>query len=220
MDEGKPRRNAPTWIKIFVVFHLVCITMWSLPDPKKPYMNRQASFGIDTSSPSSVVKSFSETVTEGFLYLNWQYLKKSPLVYYPGITGFWQYWDMFSPNPSNVDLYLEADVFYKDGSQYRFHFPRIYTMSIPEKYLKERYRKYYENANSASYGGVRPALSQRIALECFKDPMNPPVKVTLYRFYDVIEPPGTPTNPNYSSEKIFVYQVDQAKLRRDKGLDR
>src|SRR5690349_14010871 len=110
MSTKRPAKNAPLWIKLFVGFHLVCITMWSLPYPKKPYMNGTAKLGIQTNDARTFVRSFSETVTEGTLYLNWKYLKGSPLMYYPGVTGFWQFWDMFSPNPANVDLYLEADV--------------------------------------------------------------------------------------------------------------
>lgn len=218
MAEPESPRSASIWIKIFVVLHLVCITMWSLPYPKRPYMNNKASFGINTSNLGSFVKSFSETVTEGTLYLNWRYLKGSPLMYYPGVTGFWQYWDMFSPNPASVDLYLEADVTFKNGTVTRFKFPRVYTLPIHMKYFKERYRKFYENANSDDQMAARPYLAQRIALENFKDPDNPPEKVMLIRHFDTIEPPGTPPDPTYTVVPFFEYQVDQVKLRHDKGI--
>lgn len=218
MAEKKTPRNAPLWIKIFVIFHLVCITMWALPSPKEPYQQGTAKFEIKTSSPRAFVQSFSETVTEGGLYLNWKYLKGSPLMYYPGVTGFWQYWDMFSPNPASVDLYLEADVFYEDGTKYRFKFPRMYDLSIPVKYFKERYRKFYENANQDSQAYIRPYVAQRIALECFKDPNNPPVRVNLIRFFDTVEPPSEKNNPEYTVVNFFEHQVDQVKLRKDKGL--
>jgi hypothetical protein len=219
MPEAKTPRNASPWIKAFVAFHVVCITMWSLPYPKKPYMNGTAKLGVDTSSPRAFARSFSETVTEGILYWNWQYMKNGVIMYYPGITGFWQYWDMFSPNPASVDLYMEADVKYKNGTTYRFHYPRIYTMPIPQKYLKERYRKFYENVNQDTQAAIRPAVAQRIALECFKDPNNPPMQVTLIRFYDTIEPPGAKPDPAYTEYRFFTYIVDQAKLKSDKRLE-
>lgn len=218
MAPAKLKKNAPWWIKAFVVMHIVGITMWSLPYPKRPYQIGTASFGVDTSSPSAFARSFSETVTEGSLYLNWKYLKGSPLMYYPGITGFWQYWDMFSPNPANTDLYMEADVIYKSGKKMRYKFPRIYTMSIPAKYVKERYRKYFENVNQAEQGYSRPFAAQRIALDCFKDPADPPVQVSLICFADRIEPPGTPPDPTYKELHFYSYQVDQTKLMQDKGL--
>ncbi len=217
MEPKKQPRNAPIWIKIFVAAHIVMITAWSLPNPKKPYMFGTAKLGVDASSPKNFVRSFSETVTEGTLYFNWKYLKNSPMVYYAGPTGFWQFWDMFSPNPASVDLYLEADVLYQDGTKKRFKFPRIYTMSIPAKYVKERYRKFYENANQDDQAFIRPSVAQRIALESTSDPKNLPVQVSLIRFFDVVEPPGKPWNPAYSEVRYFTHQVDLPKLRRDKG---
>ena len=65
MSTKRPAKNAPLWIKLFVGFHLVCITMWSLPYPKKPYMNGTAKLGIQTNDARTFVRSFSETVTEG-----------------------------------------------------------------------------------------------------------------------------------------------------------
>lgn len=219
MADKKTLRNAPLWIKIFVVFHLICITMWSLPDPKEPYRQGTVKLGIKGGSPQAIIQSFSETVTEGSLYLNWRYLKSSPLMYYPGVTGFWQYWDMFSPNPASVDLYLEADVTFQDGKVTRFKYPRIFNLPIHEKYFKERYRKFYENANSDAQASTRPFVAQRIALECFNDPNNPPTKVTLIRFFDTVEAPDVKQNPEYTVVPFFDYQVDLVKLRKDKGLN-
>ena len=218
MADKKPARNASPWVKAFVAIHLVSITMWSLPYPKQPYMNGTAKLGVDASSPSSFTRTFSETVTEGVLYFNWKYLKGSPLMYYPGATGFWQYWDMFSPNPASIDLFLEADVVYRDGTKRRFKYPRIYDLSIPMKYVKERYRKFYENVNGDNQAYMRPAVAQRIALESFEDPANPPVQVVLIRHFDQVEPPGVQSNPQYTVVPFFTYQVDLAKLRRDKGI--
>lgn len=211
-------RNAPIWLKVFVAFHLVCITMWSLPYPKKPYMNGTAQFGVDTSSADRLAQSVSESVTEGILYLNWKHLKGSPLMYYPGCTGFWQYWDMFSPNPASVDLYMEADVLYKDGSKYRYHYPRIKNLPIPVKYVKERYRKFFENANSNDNAYARPFVAQRVALECYKDPANPPVQVTLIRFFYQIAAPGQPQPEKYTEVPFYSYAVDQQKLKKDMGV--
>ncbi|HJP82727.1 MAG TPA: hypothetical protein VJ835_04405 [Fimbriimonadaceae bacterium] len=218
MKDTKTPRNAPVWVKVFVVFHLVCITMWSLPYPKKPYMQGTEQLGIRTDNARVFAKSLSETITEGTLYLNWKYLKGSPLMYYPGVTGFWQFWDMFSPNPASIDLYMQADVIYADKSKHRFLYPRMYTLPIPEKYVKERYRKFFENASASDQSYELPAVGQRIALECFTDPNNPPVSIEILTFQDIIEPPGTLPDPQYKSYVLFRYSVDQVKLRRDKGI--
>lgn len=217
-SETAETRNAPIWIKMFVALHIVCITMWALPYPKKPYMQGTASFGINTSSPANFTQSTSELVTQGFLYLNWKYIKGSPLMYYPGTVGFWQFWDMFAPNPASIDLYLTANVKFQDGSTKPFDYPRIYNLSIPLKYVKERYRKFYENACADDQAYCRPFVAQRIALESFTDPNNPPVQVDLIHHRYVIAPPGEPQSPDYSAATYFTYVVDVPKLRHDKGL--
>ncbi len=216
--EPKTERNAPLWIKAFVVFHIIGITMWTLPNPKRPYLLGTARFEVNAQSPSEFVRSFSETTTQGFLYFNWKYIKQSPLMYYAGSTGFWQFWDMFSPDPASVDLFLVADVTYKDGTVYRFNFPRVYSLPLHQKYLKERYRKYFENVNSDDQAFSRPYTAQRIALECFKDPNNPPIKVMLIRNSYKIAAPGQPQPADYTKTPFFEYAVDQAKLLKDKGL--
>lgn len=216
----KPARNASVWIKIFVAIHILGITMWSLPYPKKPYMLGTARFALDTSSPSAFARSFSDTITQGFLYVNWRYIKLSPLMYYPGTTGFWQFWDMFAPDPANTDLYMTADVVYKDGAIFRFHYPRVYELSLNEKYLKERYRKFFENVNLADQSYARPYVAQRIALECFKDPANPPVTVKIIANQYRIQPPGKPQLKEYTQTEIGAYAVNQAKLFQDKGISR
>jgi len=211
-------RNASPWVKAFVVMHVVAITMWALPYPKRPYMLGTAKFSVDTSNPAAFARSFSDTVTQGFLYLNWRYIKLSPLMYYPGCTGFWQYWDMFSPDPADTDLYLSAEVKFKDGTVVPFHYPRVYDLPIPEKYLKERYRKFFENVNQDSQAYGRPPVAQRIALESFTDPANPPVEVKLIRHTYPIKPPGQEQLKDYSTSEVGTFAVDQAKLFKDKGL--
>ncbi|MBN9501790.1 MAG: hypothetical protein BGO01_06285 [Armatimonadetes bacterium 55-13] len=215
----KPTRNAPLWIKAFVAMHVVTITMWTLPLPKKPYREGTIGFGVKTSSPGEFVHSFSNTVTEGILYFNWKYIKSSPLMYYAGTVGFWQYWDMFAPNPASTDLYLTAEVTFKNGQVKPFKFPRVYDFSIPEKYAKERYRKFFENANGADERFASPYVAQRIALESFTDPANPPVTVTLTRNFYQIQPPGQPQPTEYSHFTYYTYQVDEQKLRRDAGIE-
>lgn len=215
MAKPNPKSTVSPWVKAFVAFHLFCITVWSLPNPRPGLMSGAESLSV---KPERFLQSFSETATEGTLYYNWKYLKQSPFMYYPLATGFWQYWDMFAPNPANTDQYLEAKVVYKNGETSTFKFPRIFDLPVSQKYLKERYRKFFENANMTDQAYIRPPLAQRIALEAFRNPANPPVRVTLIRYFDRIEPPGKKADPAYKSAVLLTYRVDQAKLRRDKGL--
>src|SRR5690242_515733 len=100
--KGKP---TSVWIKLFVLFHCVAITSWSLPPAKdiKPP-------AFDRSSPTGFVKSVGSTVSDGVLWVNSYYFKQSPVMQYVECTGFWQYWDMFAPNPSAEDRYGTAEI--------------------------------------------------------------------------------------------------------------
>lgn len=160
------RRNAPWWLKLLLFLHVVAITSWALPK----------------ASPATLNGSVQPRGTEWILYLNDQYLKPSPLQLYVMSSGVWQSWDMFSPNPSSEDLWADAEVQYKDGSVKRYSYPRMYDLPILEKYVKERYRKFFEHANTD------PALwdpfAQRFAYLHPGTASNPAIKVTLHRHWN------------------------------------
>jgi len=180
---SRPKRVS-IFIKIFVLLHLIAITSWSLPDGRT-----DETFGIDRSSPKAAIRSVGRDISDGTLYLNQKYGKASPLKFYLLITGFWQYWDMFSPNPASIDFYGTATITYQDGSTYLYNFPRMYTMGIPKKYVSERYRKFYERAHTEPDKWIWPTFAQRVALLNFNNPNNPPKTVVLTRHWYVIPPP-------------------------------
>src|SRR6476661_2961299 len=66
------------------------------------------------------------------------------------LTGLAQGWTMFSPNPSDVDLYIEARVTYADGHVRGWSYPRMIDMGYVERYRRERFRKMIEIANQDS----------------------------------------------------------------------
>lgn len=190
------------WVKLLVAFHVVGITIWSLPNPRRPVM-------LGTVEPQGA---------DWLLYYNTAYLKDSPLRYYLLTTGVWQSWDMFAPNPSNTDIWGDAEVVYKDGSMERYAYPRMYELSIPEKYLKERFRKFYERANDERYRYMWPVFAQRIAYEMNTKPGNPPVRVKLYRYKMVLDGPGKPIPEDYSRTLYYEHLVDGEALVRMRDL--
>ncbi|MGV3615984.1 MAG: hypothetical protein ACO1SV_11675 [Fimbriimonas sp.] len=191
-----PKKNAPWYVKAFVVVHLVCITAWSLPHP-----------------PEGIAKGTSTPVGSDWLLVwNEKYLKSfQPLFAYLFVTGTWQYWDMFSPNPSRTDIWVDAEVIYRDGTRKPYQYPRIYLLPIPSKYANERFRKFYERVNEDKYSYLWPQFAQRIAY-LNDDPKNPPVTIRLTRHWLDISPPGKPQPTEYNSKMYFEYAVDQAKL--------
>ena len=93
MSETKP--NAPIWLKVFVGFHLICITLWALPNPSQ---------GVQEGK-------IQPTKVEQFLVWNFDNPKQfGPLRTYLFTSGFCQYWYMFFPNPATMDLCFYAEV--------------------------------------------------------------------------------------------------------------
>jgi hypothetical protein len=220
MDESpKPKRNAPLWVKIFVPFHIVAITAWSLPYAPREFRGPKPAkaLTIRTDSIPGFFQSTAQYLDYGLLLNNERYLKDSPLRFYVLSTGFWQYWDMFSPNPSSVDTYADAVVHFKDGTSKVWQYPRMFTLSIGQKFLKERWRKFFERAGAGNYRYMWPTFAQRVAEWNYTDPENPPVVVDLHRHEMVINPPGEPENTAYSDQMYWTQRIDQAELHRNTG---
>lgn len=203
-------KKVPWWVKAFVAWHVYAMTAWSLPQPPPALMNGQISF------------SFGELISRPVpwaLALNQRIKGTSwlPLRPYMMATGLWQYWDMFAPNPSNLDIWLDAEVTFANGDKSTQLYPRMAAMSYPERYVKERFRKYVERVNPPEFDYKKPALGQWLAYEAAKDPGNPPVSIVVRRHFRKIRPYPQPTPQEDTTEVIWSGPVDQEKLKRDKG---
>lgn len=196
------QKRVSVFVKLFVAFHVVGITVWSLPNPRRPVM-------IGTVEPYGF---------DWLLYYNTRYVKDSPLRYYLLTTGVWQSWDMFAPNPSNVDFWGDAEVLYEDGTSERYPYPRMYELPILEKYVKERFRKFFERAGDDGYRFMWPVFAQRVAYEMDKHPGNPPVRVKLYRYRQVLQGPGKQNPTDYDRFMYYDHLVDHGDLKRMKEL--
>lgn len=152
------------------------------------------------------------------LYWNAKYLKTlSPVRAYLLSTGAWQYWDMFAPDPSNTDVYCDADVTFRDGTTRTVAYPRMAELSIPMKYVKERYRKFYERAHGPNDAQLFPPFAQTFALGVYKDPKNPPVVVRLKLHTLPTAPPGQRQATQYNVSNYYTYVVDSRWLRKEAG---
>lgn len=205
MDEAAAptKTNVAIPVKLFVIFIMFSITVWSLPNPA-PAISK------GTRQPSG---------SDWILFWNQKYLKSNTFISdFLLCTGLWQSWDMFSPNPSNLNIWADEVVYFADGTSKRHQYPRIQLLSIPEKYLKERYRKFLERANGDDNAYLWPTFAQRIALEEYKNPKNPPVRIELWRHFYFVEPPSKVTKEEYKDYKYFTYEVDQNILKRQAGF--
>jgi hypothetical protein len=220
---SEPANGVKPWVKVLVLFHVAAITIWSLPNPPAPVTNGTAPY-----RPEDYI-----------LAPNSRFLKNSIVLQYIQTFGLFQAWDMFAPDPSNVNLYGTAEVEFKSGKVESWTYPRVAEQDLIMKVPVERYRKYYERAYHESYGWVWPIFAQRVAYVNALDPTDPPVMVRLTRHIKITPPtmtaaeyfqgfssrPGMdkflPPNPNVSgpfpSQMYFEWPVNQEQLRRDRG---
>ena len=193
------------FVVAFVAFHVISITIYSLPNPSKPVL-------LDQVQPSG---------SDYFLKYNTKVFKAwLPISTYCYVTGFWQFWDMFAPDPAQVDTWCDAQVTYFDGSKKMFQYPHIKELPIPEKFLKERYRKYFERVNDDSqFFYLWTSFGQAIAYKMADDPNNPPVQVDITRHFIYVPRHNVvpDKDPPYTPYTFFRYRVDQSKLYSLKG---
>jgi len=201
----QPRRNAPLWIKLLLGFHVLVITSRTIPNAKDAQLNGKVSPPVFD-------------IGDWIRVWNNRYLKGAPpLEVYLFSTGTWQYWDMFSPNPAYIDVWLDTEIIYKDGSHKFYLYPRMYKLPIPNKYAQERYRKFYERANSDEYKFLWPQVGLRVAY-LNDNPKNPPMTVRLTRHYLYVRDPGKPQEQEYTPSMFFEYAVNQRDLARLRAL--
>jgi hypothetical protein len=202
--DRKPERNAPIYVKVLVTLHILAITIWAMPLASNEVV-------------SGRVRPHWFDVGGWLRYYNTKYLRSwPPLGVYLFETGTWQYWDMFSPNPADTDVWMDAEVIYRDGSSKFYQYPRMYKLSLPHKYAQERYRKFTERAGSTdlSFKEVWPQFGLRIAYLTDVNPANPPWTVRIYRHGLTIVPPGKPQPTEYERKLLYEYAVDQRELAR------
>lgn len=203
-------RNASWWVKAFVPFHILAITAWSLPPPVRE-SSLDEPYRWD--SIPAVARSISRGILDGSLGYNERYVKPSFIRFYALSTGFWQYWDMFAPNPSDTDLWGSATVHYRDGTSKVYAYPRIYDMPIPEKYLMERYRKFFERASNDGFKYLWVPFARRVAR--LNDlPGNPVVRVELTRHWMVLPGPGKPMPDDYQTYTYLTWEVPASEQGR------
>lgn len=205
---GEERTGTVKWpVKAFVWFHAVAILLWSLPRPAPAILQ-----GAVPPSPANLARHPVDFALLGNEWLR----ENSPHRLYLLTTGVWQYWDMFAPNPSNLDYWYDAVVHYADGSSTVYEYPRMKKLPTGEKFLKERYRKFIERTNNDATDKWKwPTFAQRVALLATKDLANPAVRVELRRHYRRLLGPRSPEPRGYETSVFFVYVVDPERLAKD-----
>ncbi len=203
-----PRKVNPI-VKALVVLHALLILSWTLPRAAPAVAN-----GTIPPTPENVLQA----PVDFALAANDRFKADSPTRHYLMSTGLWQYWDMFAPNPADTDIWFDAIVTHRSGKTAVQPYPRMKSLSIPEKYVRERYRKFMERINRDGVDDwKRPQFAQRMALLATRDPADPVVRVVLRRHFRTVKGPAKPVPRDYTTVEFFTWVVDQSQLRRDLG---
>jgi hypothetical protein len=105
-------------------------------------------------------------------------------------TGLFQNWDMFAPDPSKLNCNVGAVVEYRDGTRSLWSFPKMESMGLVDKYFRERWRKYAnDNLRLDTNAALWPDAARYVARQNNR-PGNPPVAVSLLRYWSEVPPPA------------------------------
>lgn len=222
-DDGSMRVH---WgVKAFVLFHMAVVFSWSMPaltlDKEEAYLSKPLGERLATPVDGWLVVNrrlradpwplFKELPAEGLKV-------RSPTSYYLLSTGLWQGWDMFAPNPADTDVWVDSVVTFEDGSEKIIDLRRIYTLSIPEKYIQERFRKFRERFSDDANGWKWPHAAYRFALEAKRATGKEPVRVALRRHWQEIRPPGQETPSEYETYTFYETLIDAQTFEEMEAL--
>lgn len=129
-------------------------------------------------------------------------------------SGLFQSWDMFSPTPWNLNSYVEAIVIYKDGSRKPWAFPRMEQLSLTQRFLQERYRKFTEALQRDENDALWADVARRIA-RLNSTPSNPVKTVILVQKWSPIVPSadGVYHPQPWDQHVLYGYGVKPEDLR-------
>jgi len=129
-------------------------------------------------------------------------------------SGLFQTWDMFAPTPKGINSYVQAIVLYADGNTRNWSFPRMDQLSLTQRYLKERYRKYVENLKEDNNAALWPDAARMIARLNNNRP-SPVKMVFLVRYWSftVPRPDGTLTSGPWDEHVFYSYNVTPDDLK-------
>jgi len=143
---------------------------------------------------------YAATPSSGYL---WRVISL-PLQHYVNMTGLWQAWGMFAPDPRSFQCYLDAEIRYADGTQKIWEFPRMEKLSQWQRFRMERYRKWVnDNLRDENQKILWDDAARFVARRNNAIPGNPPVTITLIRHWKMPTPLVPP--PSSVSGNTCIY---------------
>jgi len=116
------------------------------------------------------------------------------------LVGLEQVWNVFAPEPVQMEIELEAILLFADGTEQTWHPPRATPALAPLTYHWELWARAVVTGNPA----VALATAQWVAA---RPGLRKPVQVTLRRRWYKVEAPGGHTVPRWSETDFYVYRL-------------
>jgi len=139
-------------------------------------------------------------------------LSSLPVHRYMTFTGLMQDWHMFSPNPDDLDCYVEAKITYQSKRTITWTFPRMAKLGYGPRYQQERWRKILENMTHNPGSGLYVPLARYAARVNNHTPSDPPTTSELIEQYRLVQPPGS--RPlNYTAKSLYTLTLRPEDLR-------
>jgi hypothetical protein len=132
---------------------------------------------------------------------------------YMAWSGLSQGWALFAPDPTYVNVRLDAEITYRDGLKKIWKFPMPQDFGYYRRYFLERERKFStDNLRLDSNSFLWPDAARHIAW-INNDASNPPVKVALIRHWSFIPPLGSNQPVKWDQYTFFTYTVAPKDLQ-------
>lgn len=127
--------------------------------------------------------------------------------------GLDQAWDMFSPNPRDVNISLKAIVVTQNQHLKTYSFPSIVEPGIRERFLKDRMRAFQELIATPKNAPLLPEVALHVA-GYFDDPADRPDKVIIVESRSEIRPQdGDAAPPAVTSRVLYDNYLETVHVR-------
>jgi hypothetical protein len=129
-------------------------------------------------------------------------------------SGLFQSWDMFAPTPKSANTYVEAQIRYKDGTEKVWTLPRMQSLGLTHKFIKERYRKFEDNLVDDANDAILTDVSRHIA-RSQSTPGNPVKLVVLVYNWSFFAPDanGSFVSQPWEQHVLLGYGVRREDLK-------
>ncbi|MDG0816928.1 hypothetical protein [Bdellovibrio svalbardensis] len=144
---------------------------------------------------------------------------------YEALTMLYQPWAMFAPNPMNTNAYVDAEVYFTDGTSEVWPLPRQKILSGMRKiFVGDRYRLLAQESllpykNEEVWLDVSKFVSRQVLLNENKGRHRTLSRIIFKRYTNrVSPPPEEPLRPHgtlsssFEAEPVFVYASTTEKI--------